>query len=89
MTEALFGDQTVRYDREATAAIYGTLEHGDADECGCIYCKNFAVQRDLVYPASFKSVLEQLGIDFNKEGEIFEYDRWKMDATSMAAGSIS
>jgi len=67
------GDQTVRYDREATAAIYGTLKPGGAGTCGCIFCKNFAVQRNLVYPASFRSLLEQLGIDPEKEEEVFEY----------------
>ena len=73
MTEIRIGDQTIRYDRDATAAVYGTLEHGDAERCGCLLCKNFAVQRNLVYPPSFRSLLEQLGIDPNKEGEVFEY----------------
>ena len=69
MTEMRMGDQTVRYDREATA---GTLDHGYAEECSCIFCRNFADQRDLAYPASFRALLEQLGIDPNKEGEVFE-----------------
>jgi hypothetical protein len=73
MTEMQICDQTVRYDRDATAAVYGTLEHGGAEECGCVFCKNFTVQRDLVYPASFKALLERLGIDPHKEGEVFEY----------------
>jgi len=73
MTEMRIGDQTIRCDRDATAAVYGSLEHGYAEHCGCIFCKNFAAQRDLVYPASFKAVLERLGIDPSKEGEAFEY----------------
>lgn len=73
MTEMRIGDQTIRYDRDATAAVYGSLEHGSAEECGCIFCKNFAAQRNLVYPASFRALLEHLGIDPNKEGEAFEY----------------
>ena len=73
MTEIRIGDQTVLHDREATAAIYEILLHGDPEECGCIFCKNFAVQRNLVYPASFTALLEQLGIDPNKEGEVYEY----------------
>ena len=72
MTEMRVGDQIIRYDRDATAAVYGTLEHGDAEECGCTFCKNFAVQRELIYPPSFRALLEQLGVDPNKEGEIFE-----------------
>ena len=74
MTEArVLGDQTVRYDREATAAIYGSLEHGFAEKCGCMFGRNFAIQRDVVYPASFRELLDQFGIDPNKEIEAFEY----------------
>jgi hypothetical protein len=73
MTEMRIGDQTIRYDRDATAEVYGTINHGDADECGCMFCKNFAVQRDLVYPASFRALLEAVGIDPAKEGEVFQY----------------
>jgi hypothetical protein len=73
MTEMQVGDQTIRYDRDATAAVYGSLGHGFAELCGCIFCKNFAAQRNLVYPASFRALLEQLGVDPNKEGEAFEY----------------
>ena len=73
MIEIRIGDQTVRHDRQATAAVYKVLEHGSAEQCGCIFCKNFAVQRSLVYPASFRALLEQLGIDPNKEGHLFEY----------------
>jgi len=46
MTETRVGSQTIRYDRDATAAVYRTLERGSAKECGCIFCKNFAAQRD-------------------------------------------
>ena len=73
MTEARIGGQTIRYDRDATASVYATLKHGDEERCGCVFCKNFAVQRNLIYPASFRGLLEQLGIDPNKEGEVFEY----------------
>ena len=73
MTEMQVGDQTLRYDRVATAAIYATLDHGGAETCGCTCCKNFAMQRNLVYPASFRTLLDHLGIDRNKEGEVFEY----------------
>jgi hypothetical protein len=73
MTEMQIGDQTIRYDRDATVAVYESLEHGDAEECGCIFCKNFTAQRNLVYPPSFRALLEELGVDPNKEGEVFEY----------------
>lgn len=50
----------------------GRWSTGDAEECGCTFCENFAIQRELIYPASFRALLEQLGVDPNKEGEIFE-----------------
>jgi hypothetical protein len=73
MTEARAGDQVVHYDREATAAIYAGLKHGNAEECGCVFCRNFAAQRDLVYPASFRELLAEIGIDADKEFEAFQY----------------
>jgi hypothetical protein len=73
MTELRIGDQTIRHDREATAAVYRTLDRTFTQECGCVFCRNFAAQRDIVYPAAFRALLEQLGIDPNKEGEAFEY----------------
>jgi hypothetical protein len=40
------------------------------------------LSENLVYPASFRELLEQLGIDPNKEGEVFEYgpveDGWHL-----------
>ena len=48
----------------ATAAVYGSLEHGYAEHCGCLFCKNFSAQRDLVYPASFRALFERLVSSF-------------------------
>ena len=73
MTEMRIGDQTIRYDRDATVAAYRSLEQGFAEECGCIFCRNFAAQRAVAYPVSFRTLLEQLGIDPSKEAEAFEY----------------
>jgi hypothetical protein len=69
MTEMNFGDQTVRHDREATAAIYASLNGGWAEDRLCVGCRNLMVQRDKVYPSAFRELLGRLGIDPNKEGE--------------------
>jgi len=69
MTEMTVGAQTVRYDPEATAAIYATLRNGWAEDCGCVGCRNLLAQRDEVYPAAFRELLQRLGIDSNKESE--------------------
>jgi hypothetical protein len=72
MKELRLGDQLIRYDREATVAAYSVVLSGDADRCGCIYCRNFALQRANVYPLAFRALLDQLGVDPNKEGEIYD-----------------
>src|SRR5580658_10462436 len=72
MTQIQFGDQTIRHDRERTKAAYSAMERGDAERCGCTYCRNFATQRDVAYPQAFRLLLDQLGIDFVKEGEVYE-----------------
>ncbi len=69
MTELTSGDQTIRYDPEATASIYSRLRNGWAEDCGCVGCRNLLAQRDEVYPAAFKELLRRLGIDPNKESE--------------------
>ena len=73
MTEMRIGDQIIRCDPEATAAVYATLQTGYAEKCGCNSCRNFAAQRDVAFPASFCELLRQMGIDPAKEGEAFEY----------------
>jgi hypothetical protein len=69
MSELQVGDQTVRYDRKATAVAYGGIKQGGAGKCGCFFCRNFAVQRSTIFTA----LLEQRGVDPNKEEEVFEY----------------
>jgi hypothetical protein len=72
MDELRLGDQLVRYDHDATVTAYREVPSGDAERCGCLYCRNFAAQRDLVYPQAFRALLDQLGIDLHKEGEAYE-----------------
>ncbi len=72
MEELRLGDQLVRYDREATVAAYIGLVVGGAESCGCVHCRNFAAQRAQLYPQAFRILLERLGIDPNKEGEVFD-----------------
>lgn len=72
MTELRLGDQLVRYDRDATLTAYVRLKRGSAEMCGCNVCRNFLAQRDSVYPQHFLKLLDQLGIDLTKEGDLYE-----------------
>lgn len=74
MTALHFGNHTIRFDRERTRSAYARIESGDAERCGCIYCQNFAAQRETIYPEAFLSLLLQLGIDWKKEAEVTEID---------------
>jgi len=72
MEELQIGNRIIRYDRGLTLQAYASMERGGADRCGCSYCRNFAAQRSTAYPSSFLKLLGQLGIDPNKEAEVFE-----------------
>ena len=69
MTEPQVGDQTIRYDRAATTAIYANLKGGWAEDCRCVGCRNLMAQRDVIYRPAFRELLDRLGIDPSKEGE--------------------
>lgn len=59
-------------DRKATQEAYATIPNGGSDGCKCLYCRNFAATRDSIYPAEFRALLNQLGIDYLKEVEVWE-----------------
>ena len=62
-------------DVEATIRAYQVIEQGDPERCGCDMCLNYIAQRKTVYPDEFVSVLNLLGIDFEKEGEVYHIYR--------------
>jgi hypothetical protein len=73
--ELIIGQQRIRFDRDTTIALYrDTITVPGADQCGCIYCRNFAAQRGSVYTQEFLSLLNEVGADPSKEWEAFDYD---------------
>ena len=75
VTELRIGQQLVRVDIDATAALYSNAEtRAGSDECSCASCRNFAAQRAKAYPDSFLTLLTKLGVDPAKELEAFDYD---------------
>jgi hypothetical protein len=72
MEQIQLGDQTIRYDRKQTVRAYAKLKSGGAERCGCDACRNFAAQRSTAYPENFHRLLDLLGIDPEKEGEVYE-----------------
>jgi hypothetical protein len=72
MEQIRCGDQTVKFDREKTRASYLAIPTGDTERCGCSSCLNFAANRKSAYPQKFLLLLDQLGINPEKEGEAYE-----------------
>jgi hypothetical protein len=73
--ELSFGQQRIRFDREATAGLYRDIITVPGSECcTCISCKNFAAQRTKVFPEEFLRFLKELGVDPPWEWEAFDYD---------------
>jgi hypothetical protein len=67
------GRQKILFDREATIELYrGIITVPGADSCGCIYCRNFARQRQTNFPDEFIALLDRLGADPLKEWEAYE-----------------
>ncbi|MHC4060920.1 MAG: hypothetical protein ACYSUC_05675 [Planctomycetota bacterium] len=71
------GRWVVSYDAETTRKAYAQIESGDAERCGCEYCLNFARVRDDVYPEEALKILNQLGVDFRKEAEVYHFSKVK------------
>jgi hypothetical protein len=68
---ATFGMWEFTNDRTATIDAYARIERGGSDTCSCIGCRNFVAARDNVYPSEFIALLNSLGIDSRKDGEVY------------------
>jgi hypothetical protein len=92
MEQLQVGDQIVLYDRLRTEKAYSEMKTGDAERCGCASCRNFAAQRRVAYPVSFRQILKQLGIDPDKEGEVYECGSegslWRYDGWFYLSGEL-
>jgi hypothetical protein len=64
-------------DMESTKGRYTGLTTGAPEQCGCEPCRNFAAQRAEVYPAAALQLFESLGIEANREAEIYHMARLK------------
>ena len=72
MKEIEVQDWVLECDVEATRQAYALMPLGDPEDCGCLYCLNFAAARSLAYPPAALSLYEQLGIKADREAETYE-----------------
>ena len=72
---AASGEWKYSVDRDATRLAYQQVDKGGVDTCDCDGCRNFRVARDRVFPPRFLALLDKLGIDPRKDGEIYRAGR--------------
>jgi hypothetical protein len=65
------GEWLFTNDLIATRQAYSGICAGGADECNCNGCRNFISVRDRVFPPAFLTLLESLGIESHKDGEVY------------------
>jgi hypothetical protein len=68
---ANFGRWEFTCDRPATVDAYARADQGGSDSCTCNGCRNFVAARTQVYPQEFLSLLDSLGIDSRRDGEVY------------------
>lgn len=58
-------------DSDATRNAYARIARGGADSCNCLACRNYRLVREVAYPAEFRALLDELGVDYRKELEVY------------------
>jgi hypothetical protein len=68
---------SVRFERwnldiniAATRRAYKGLTAGGADICACDGCRNFALQRERIFPDALRNFFDRSGIDYRREIEV-------------------
>jgi hypothetical protein len=72
---ATFGAWQFTCDRQATVDAYAREAVGNSAQCTCIGCRNFVAARFDVFPKAFSTLLDSLGIDPTKDGEVYHNGR--------------
>ena len=75
MTTIKFRDWELTVDRELTKTTYDKVIMGGPESCGCGDCRNFANNRESIYPEEIKKLFSEIGIDYKKETEIWHIYR--------------
>jgi hypothetical protein len=62
-------------DKKATEATYAASLASVPVACGCHDCLNFEAARELAFPPEALALFAELGVDYRREGEVFQYQR--------------
>src|SRR5579872_4096631 len=61
------------FDRPATVRACAAMKVGGAENCNCGPCRNFSLQKPVPYPTEFLTLLDYLGIQPDREIEVYWY----------------
>jgi hypothetical protein len=75
----------IEYDREATVAVHATILANGPESCGCDPCRNWAATRQRLFPKEFRELLDQLGVPFDHECEVYHNCRLESGLHSYGA----
>jgi hypothetical protein len=62
---------SIEYDRLTTIASYKLASANRPEQCDCDPCHNWVATRDRLFPKGFLDLLNQLGISFDCEAEVY------------------
>lgn len=80
-----FREWVFAVDHRRTVEVYTNTLEGSAEACGCDACRNFAEQREAMYPDEIIRLFNDLGIDLLKEDEVSHFARHQ-DGTHLYCG---
>lgn len=69
-----YRDWILAVDKEQTEAVYQQVEMAGTQSCICDTCKYFETIADEVYPDEIKQLFKKLGVDVNKNYEVFDLE---------------
>ncbi len=72
MKKILFKDWELNVDFLNTQKLYTDMDSGAAELCNCTDCENFIDNRNNLYPTEVRALLNELGVDYSKEGDIWK-----------------
>ena len=75
MTQITYRNWTFDCDVEATRKAYDSISAGGVETCECSGCRNFLVQRELVWPEEILRLFDELGVSYKRDAEIYHTAR--------------
>jgi hypothetical protein len=62
---------SIEFDRAATVAAFADVRIGGSESCSCDPCRNWILTREQLLPTDFRALLDQLGIPFDRDTEVY------------------